>query len=154
MPKGKKQCPECQAIVGAAAKTCACGFSFSKAKLKKVFGLQDKKPKYADYKRSFLKRMIGNQKPDSYPLEMSVVKKIFDFFDNDLDFLSKVKPHFKLNNSIKYFLTKDGKEYLVKKHREFYYKPPEKDKFVDTEVKSGEDILKKKKKTLRDFLDD
>ena len=79
MPRGKKQCPECQSIVGAAAKTCACGFSLSKANLKKVFGLQDKKPKYADYKRSFLKRMIGNQKPDSYPLEMSVVKKIFDF---------------------------------------------------------------------------
>ena len=48
----------------------------------------------------------------------------------------------------------NGKEFLNKKHREFYYKLPEKDKFVDTKEKSGEDTLenKNKKKTLRDFL--
>ena len=53
---------------------------------------------------------------------------------------------------IKYFLTKDGKEYLRKKHKEFYFKTPEKDKFVDTKEKAGEDIMEHKTKTLRDFL--
>ena len=48
----------------------------------------------------------------------------------------------------------EGKEYLLRKYREFYYKPPEKDKFVDNRVKSGEDILSKNIKTLKEFLDD
>ena len=85
---------------------------------------------------------------------MHTVTKIFEEFNNDLDFLCKVKPPFELQGSIKYFLTQDGKEYLRKKYKEFYYKPPEKDKFIDTEVKAGEDILEKKKKTLRDFLNE
>ena len=83
---------------------------------------------------------------------MHTVTKIFEQFDNDLDFLSKVKPPFELKDSIKYFLTKDGKEYLRKKHKEFYFKTPEKDKFVDTKEKAGEDIMEHKTKTLRDFL--
>jgi len=157
MPKGKKKCPECQAIVGAAKKTCSCGFTFSANKknerILELFGIK-KAPTFAECKRSFLKRMLGNQKPSSYALEMSVVKKIFEGFNNDLDFLSKVKPPFQFKNSIKYFLTKEGKEYLLRKYREFYYKPPEKDKFVDNRVKSGEDILSKNIKTLKEFLDE
>ena len=98
--------------------------------------------------------MLGGLKPINYVFEMSTVTKIFTQFNNDLEFLSKVKPPFQLKGTIKYFLTQDGREYLSKKHKEFYYKPPEKDKFVDTEVKAGQDILEKKKKTLRDFLNE
>ena len=98
--------------------------------------------------------MLVNSKPTNYFFEMHTVTKIFEQFNNDLDFLSKVKAPFELKGTIKYFLTQDGREYLSKKHKEFYYKPPEKDKFVDMEVKVGEDILEKKKKTLRDFLNE
>jgi len=98
--------------------------------------------------------MLAGSKATDWRMEMHTATKVFECFENDTDFLSKVKPPFVFKNTIKYFLTKDGKEYLQKKHKEFYYKPPEKDKFVDTGVKSGEDILRKKTKTLRDFLND
>ena len=98
--------------------------------------------------------MLGGSKPANYVFEMSTVTKIFAQFGNDLDFLTKVKQPFELKGTIKYFLTEDGREYLRKKYKEFNYKPPEKDKFVDTGVKVGEDLVKKKARTLRDFLND
>ena len=96
--------------------------------------------------------MLGGQKPLDHRLDMMVVTKIFAAFDNNLDFLSKVKPPFELNGSIKYFLTKDGEEYLLKKYREFNYKVPEGDKYIDTKEKVGEDIHQSKSNTLRGFL--
>ena len=99
-------------------------------------------------------KSIVGARASSCECEIHAATKVFECFKNDTDFLSKVKPPFVFKNTIKYFLTKDGKEYLQKKHKEFYYKPPEKDKFVDTGVKSGEDTLRKKPKTLRDFLND
>ena len=145
MPRGKKSCPSCDALLGARVKICDCGHEFL-AKAKK-----QPKPFFKERKQ-FLKRMLGGLKPINYVFEMSTVTKIFTQFNNDLEFLSKVKPPFELKGTIKYFLTQDGREYLSKKHKEFYYKPPEKDKFVDTKEKSGEDTLENKKKTLRDFL--
>ena len=147
MPRGKKSCPSCNTLLGARVKICGCGHKFV-AKAKK-----QSKPFFKE-RKEFLKRMLVNSKPTNYFFEMHTVTKIFEQFNNDLDFLSKVKAPFELKGTIKYFLTKDGREYLSKKHKEFYYKPPEKDKFVDTEVKAGEDILEKKKKTLRDFLNE
>jgi len=147
MPRGKKSCPSCDALLGARVKICDCGHEFL-AKAKK-----QPKPFFKE-RKEFLKRMLGGLKPINYVFEMSTVTKIFTQFNNDLEFLSKVKPPFQLKGTIKYFLTQDGREYLSKKHKEFYYKPPEKDKFVDTEVKAGQDILEKKKKTLRDFLNE
>jgi hypothetical protein len=147
MPRGKKSCPSCDALLGARVKTCDCGHEFL-AKAKK-----QPKPFFKE-RKEFLKRMLGGLKPINYVFEMSTVTKIFTQFNNDLEFLSKVKPPFQLKGTIKYFLTQDGREYLSKKHKEFYYKTPEKDKFVDTEVKAGQDILEKKKKTLRDFLNE
>ena len=99
--------------------------------------------------------MIDNRYPENFSFQMSIVKKIFKKFNNDLDFLSKVKPPFKFKYpTLGYFLTKDGRQYLIKKYREFYYKPPNPDKFVDNGVKSGEDILSKNIKTLKEFLDE
>tara|TARA_R110000765_G_scaffold213348_2_gene318447 strand:- start:1701 stop:2150 length:450 start_codon:yes stop_codon:yes gene_type:complete len=147
MPRGKKSCPSCNSLLGARTSVCDCGHKFT-AKPKK-----EAKP-YFKERREFLKRMLGGSKPTNYVFEMHTVTKIFEQFDNDVEFLSKVKPPFELKETIKYFLTHNGKEFLNKKHREFYYKLPEKDKFVDTKEKSGEDTLenKNKKKTLRDFL--
>jgi len=98
--------------------------------------------------------MLDNQPSDNYKLDMITVTKLFKHFEYDIDFLSKVKPPFKLDNSIKYFLTKDGLSYLDKKHREFHYKPKNSEKMVDHKLKVGEDKLIEKRKTLRDFLDE
>ena len=96
--------------------------------------------------------MLDGGKPTDHRLDMMVVTKIFETFDNDLDFLSKVKPPFELKGTIKYFLTQDGKEFLLKKYREFNYKVPEADKYVDTKEKVGEDTHESKSNTLRGFL--
>lgn len=90
----------------------------------------------------------------NYKLDMIAATKVFKRFENDADFLLKVKPPFKLDGSIKYFLTKVGLEYLDKKHREFYYKPKNSEKMVDYKLKFGQDRLTEKRKTMRDFLDE
>ena len=145
MPRGKKSCPSCDSLLGARTRTCDCGYKFA-PKPKKTA-----KPHFKE-RKAFLKRVLGDSKPSSWVFEMHTVTKIFEQFDNDLDFLSKVKPPFELKGSIKYFLTQDGKEYLRKKYKEFCFKPPEKDKFIDTKEKAGEDIMENTTKTLRDFL--
>ena len=38
MPKGIKRCPECGSDIGAAAKTCYCGYKFYKFKTTRVKG--------------------------------------------------------------------------------------------------------------------
>lgn len=147
MPRGKKICPSCKSIVGARASVCECGHKFLPAKKKKA------KPFFAE-RREFVKRMLAGSKAENWQMEMHTATKVFEQFSNDIDFLCKVKPPFIFKNSIKFFLTKEGREYLDKKYKEFNYKPPEKDKFVDTKEKFGEDIMSNKKKTLRDFLND
>ena len=145
MPRGQKSCPDCKIFVGARTPKCPCGHIFKK-KVKK-----QPKPFFKE-RKEFIKRMLGGQKPTAHRLDMMVATKIFDAFEIDLDFLSKVKPPFEFNGSIKYFLTKDGKEYLLKKYLEFNYKVPEADKYVDTKEKVGEDIHQSKSNTLRGFL--
>ena len=145
MPRGLKKCPDCKTFVGARTPECSCGHIFKKKPKKQP------KPFFKE-RKEFVKRMLGGKKPIDHRLDMMVVTKIFAAFENDLDFLGKVKPPFELNGSIKYFLTKDGKEYLLKKYREFNYKVPEADKYVDTKEKVGEDTHEVKSNTLRGFL--
>jgi len=145
MPRGQKSCPSCNTLVGARTPECSCGHIFKKKPKKQP------KPFFKE-RKEFIKRMLGGQKPVDHRLDMMVVTKIFATFENDLDFLSKVKPPFELKGTIKYFLTKDGKEYLLKKYREFNYKVPEADKYVDTKQKVGEDTHESKSNTLRGFL--
>lgn len=147
MPRGKKTCPSCGSLVGARASICDCGHEFLPVKKKKP------KP-FFKARRDFIKRMLAGSKAKDWRMEMHTATKVFSEFDNDLDFLEKVKPPFVFKDTIKYFLTKEGREYLRKRHKEFYYKPPDKDKFIDTKEKAGEDILEKKKKTLKDFLNE
>ena len=145
MPRGLKKCPDCKTFVGARTPECSCGHTFQKKPKKQP------KPFFKE-RKEFVKRMLGGKKPIDHRLDMMVVTKIFAAFENDLDFLGKVKPPFELNGSIKYFLTKDGKEYLLKKYREFNYKVPEADKYIDTKEKVGEDTHEGKSNTLRGFL--
>lgn len=148
MPRGKKSCPQCSSSCSVRAASCSCGHVFEKKSTLK------KKPTFFQERKDFIKRMLNGHKSLDYKLDMMTATKVFKEFDNDVDFLSKVKPPFKLDSSIKYFLTKDGMEYLKKKKLEFYYKPKNYEKIVDHQKKIGEDRVIEKRKTLRDFLDE
>lgn len=97
--------------------------------------------------------MLDGKKPTSYPLEMSIAKKVFAEYEGHEDFLSKVKPPFKMEGSIKYLISPDGKKYLKKKYQEFYFEVPDREKAVDLGVKFGDDIVEKKPRTIREFLE-
>ena len=146
MPRGKKECKSCGEHVGARTPTCSCGYVFPKAKAKKKA-----KPFFKE-RKEFIKRMLAGGRSENIQLDMMTVTKIFEAFDNNIKFLSRVSPPFKLKGSIKYFLTEDGKKYLSKKKREFDYIPPEEIKIIDHKKKVGEDIKTNKTKTLRQFL--
>lgn len=148
MPRGKKECPKCSALCSSRALECECGFVFKNHKK------TTKKPTYFRERQQFIKKMLNDQPSMNYKLDMITATKLFKRFENDADFLLKVKPPFKFDGSIKYFLTKDGLKYLDKKRREFYYKPKNSEKMVDHKLKFGEDMLIEKRKTLRDFLDE
>jgi hypothetical protein len=149
MPKGKKQCPTCNALLSVRALLCTCGFTFEKSKSKK----KAPKPFFSE-RKDFIKRMLDGGKSKDIALDMITATKVFEAFDNNIDFLAKVKPPFKLDGSIRYFLTADGKEFLRKKKLEFDYKPKNAEKIVDHFQKTGEDIMTNKHRTLRDFLND
>lgn len=148
MPRGKRQCPKCSALCSTRSHECECGFSFKNQKK------PTKKPTYFQEKKDFVRRMLNGDQSISVKLDMITAAKVFKRFENDVDFLLKVKPPFKLEGSIKYFLTKDGLAYLSKKHKEFHYKPKNSEKMVDYKIKTGEDRMIEKRKTLRDFLDE
>lgn len=147
MPQGKKQCPSCKSQNAVRALLCSCGHIF-KSKAKK-----EAKP-FCNERKAFIKRMLNNGKSQDYRLDMMTATKIFEQFDNNIDFLGKVKPPFKLNGTIKYFLTPEGKDYLRKKKLEFDFKPQNFEKCIDHFEKVGDDILVKPRQTLRKFLDD
>jgi len=148
MPRGKRQCPKCSSLCSTRSHECECGFSF------KDYKRPVKKSSFFKERRQFIRNMLNDGASSDYKLDMITATKIFKRFKNDIDFLLKVKPPFKLDGSIKYFLTKDGLSYLDKKHKEFHYKPKNSEKIVDHGVKTGEDRLIEKRKTLRDFLDE
>ncbi|MDB4314580.1 hypothetical protein N9955_00975 [bacterium] len=112
-----------------------------------------KAPTFFKEKREFLRRMLDGGKSENYALDMKAAKKVFEEFDNDIDFLGKVKPPFKMEGSIKYFLTSDGMKYLKKKYIEFKFILPEREKPVDLGVKVGDDIVTPNPRTIRKFLE-
>ena len=149
MPRGKRECPKCSALCSTRSHLCDdCGFSFKNQK-KSI-----KKPTYFKERQQFIRKMLNDNPSNEYKVDMVAATKIFKRFENDVDFLLKVKPPFKLDGSIKYFLTSDGLGYLDRKYREFNYKPKNSEKMVDHKFKFGEDRLIEKRKTLRDFLDE
>jgi len=146
MPRGKKQCEDCGNFVGSRIQQCSCGFIFKKPKPKKKA-----KPFFKE-RKAFIKRMLNGGKSHSVQLDMMVVTKIFDKFDNNIVFLNSVSPPFVLEGSIKFFLTKDGMKYLSKKKLEFDYIPADAEKIVDLNIKMGDDTVTNKPKTLIEFL--
>ena len=100
--------------------------------------------------------MLGHSKSPNYKLDMSIAKEVFETFNNDLNFLHKVKPPSWLDPKLGllYFKSAAGKEYLRKKYQEFNFKIEEKEKPVDLGVKSGDDVLEHKARTIREFLNE
>jgi len=146
VPRGRKKCKSCGEFVGSRVPTCSCGYVFPKAKPKKKA-----KPFFKE-RKEFIKRMLSGNKSENLQLDMMVVTKIFESFDNNVNFLNNVPPPFALDKSIKFFLTEDGKKYLSKKKLEFDYIPKKVDKIVDCNEKMGKDVETNKNKTLRQFL--
>lgn len=104
-------------------------------------------------KRDFLRRMLRiNGDYSVSKLDMIVIHEIFSWYPEDIDFMEKVSsPPFVINN-ILWFKTEDGKKYLHKKKLEFYFKIPEREKAVDLGEKFGDDVLDRKPRTTREFL--
>lgn len=147
MPRGKKICPSCNSEVGVRVSECKkCGHRFTLNRAKKKA-----KPFFKE-RKDFIKRMLGGEKSDDMSLDMMVVTQIFQSFDNNVEFLSKVKPPFKFKGNIIYLRSSAGKEYLRKKFLEFQYNPKNSEIFVDENKKRGEDIVVKKNQTIREFL--
>ena len=149
MPRGQKECPNCKTLIGARAANCNhCGTVFRQTKTKK-----QAKPFFKE-RKEFVKRMLNGEKSQDMRLDIIVATKVFEWFDNNIDFLSKVKPPFKFNGSIKYFRSQDGRDYLTRKYKEFQYNPQNHEEFVEGNEKIGEDIVKPKTRSLREFLND
>ena len=147
MPRGKKECPKCKELIGARAASCKhCGEVFRETKPKK-----QPKP-FVKERKEFIKRMLDGEKSTNIGMDMAVATEVFKLFDNNIDFLSKVKPPFKLKGTIIYLRSQSGREYLTKKYREFLYRPKNHEDFVDEKKKTGEDIVQPKIRTLREFL--
>ena len=101
-----------------------------------------KKPKpFFKERRAFIQRMLGGGKSDNFALDMKAATDIFEKYKNDIDFLSKVKPPFKFEGSLKWLITNDGFKYLESKYKEFYYKPKSIDLLIDLGEKVGEDLI-------------
>lgn len=114
-----------------------------------------KQPKpFFKERKEFVKRLLDGKKSSNIALDISVASKVFERYKNDIDFLSKVKPPFKFEGSIKYLITKEGIKYMDMKYNEFKFKPKELENMVDFGEKIGEDIIVSTVKTLRNFLRD
>lgn len=97
-----------------------------------------------------IRMLVDNPKP-VWCAELKACKSIF--VEYPVEFLIKVaKPPYKINSCF-YFLTPDGKDYLTRKLKEFLYKPVRYD-IVEGDEKQGEDWTGKKKKGLREFLEE
>ena len=117
---------------------------------------EPKPPSFHKDRQFFISRMLGHSKSPNYKLDMSIAKEVFETFNNDLNFLHKVKPPSWLDPKLGllYFKSAAGKEYLRKKYQEFNFKIEEKEKPVDLGVKSGDDVLEHKARTIREFLNE
>ena len=107
-------------------------------------------PTYFQERKDFLARMMKDVPKGAWRAEMGFTKKIFGEWP--LDFLEKVAPPFPNMNSVKYFIGKDGREYLKVQLNAFNFKP----EFIESiakEEKVGEDLPVSKVQTIRELLD-
>lgn len=115
---------------------------------------EPKPPSFHKDRQFFISRMLGKAKSPNYKLDMMIAKEVFKAFNSDINFLHKVKRPFEFDpkSGLLYFKSPAGKEYLRKKYQEFNFKIEEKEKPIDTGVKSGHDVFEHKPRTIREFL--
>ena len=110
-----------------------------------------KQPTFFQERRFFIKRILGENVKE-YSKEMLFTKKIFEKFNNDIDFLNNVKPPQFLKDSLAWFLCPEGIKYLERKHKEFHFQIEEYEKPVEVFEKAGDDVYVKQPRTIREFL--
>jgi len=152
MPRGYKTCPKCgDKKVPSFLKKCKCGEVFSTKN-------RIKKPTNEAHKRitNFICRNLKNKlSPKEMAREIHVAKLMVKICYDDYDFLAKFTVPSWVKNTLLWFKTKDGKRFLERKYNEYLFKPEIKeDIFVDEGEIKGENIEYKKKKSLREFLDE
>jgi hypothetical protein len=106
-------------------------------------------------KREIITRLLVIPKTQKRPFwarEMKMLNTLMEKFP-ETSFWQKFNFR-KQYDSLAYFISPYGQEYLRKKYNEFNYKIPKKSK-VKLGKKIGEDkILKKENKTIRDFFNE
>ena len=143
MKKKTKICPSCESVNPTSKRKCLiCGF--------KLPSLTKKKATFSKEKRLFKKNMLQGQ--DKEPMvNNTVVKKVFEEFAGNEEFLSLVKKPFNLKNLL-YFRTANGRKYLKVKLSEFNRPEEAKKEIVSLDKRVGDDIVVRKPITLRNFL--
>ena len=151
MPRGYKTCPKCgDNKVPSFLKKCKCGEVFLRKKKTKIFNEGHERLKNF-ISRSLPKKLSGKE----MAREIHVAKIMLAICYDDYDFLSKFAVPSWIKDSLLWFKTKDGKKFLERKYHEYLFKPEAKeDIFVDEGEIKGENVDYKKKKSLREFLDE
>ena len=151
MPRGYKTCPKCgDNKVPSFLKKCKCGEVFLRKKKTKIFNEGHERLKKF-ISRSLPKKLSGKE----MAREIHVAKIMLAICYDDYDFLSKFTVPSWIKDSLLWFKTKDGKKFLERKYHEYLFKPEAKeDIFVDEGEIKGENVDYKKKKSLREFLDE
>ena len=147
MPRGKKQCPNCQALLGVRTSMCDCGY---------VFSNQKKKEKPKINKREILKRLVSEPHHNKRMFYMREMKMLNDLCERySLEFMNIVT-FFKKLDSLAYLVSPKLKETLDQKFRAFNY-CVDKSKYPEYVLgdKIGEDkSIEIKTKTIKDFLNE
>ena len=138
---------------------CKCGFQFYKKRKPK--GAKVKRPVNQKFVRlrNFIKRSFPNVKFSEEELnrELHVAKVMVVTCYDDYDFIAKYKiPSWvKGQKTLLWFKKKEGKTYLKRKYNEYLFEPEVKeDIIVDEGEIKGENVEYKKRKSLREFLDE
>ena len=105
-------------------------------------------------KKSFVKKFIKDNTKIIWPKELKMVNFLFKIFPNN-DFWNSLKLNFKLN-SLCWFLSNDGRNFLNQEYKKFNLALPEVKKFeidnnnIAFETKNSYDL--DKALNLREFL--
>ena len=158
MPRGYKACAECNnKKVPIAKKQCECG---SVTFLKRNRRKSRNDPRVEAHLRlqNFISRSLqGELSKKSAEREIHVAYTMLEICYGDFDFIAKytIPSWVRDQNTLLWFKTTDGKKYLKLKYEEYLFKPEaNEDIFVDEGEIKGDNIDYKKRKSLRDFLDE
>lgn len=147
MPRGKKECLNCQALLGVRISTCDCGYVFPKKK---------KEEKSKINKKEILKRLVSEPPDNKRMFYMREMKMLNDLCERySLEFMNIVT-FFKKLDSLTYLVSPKLRSTLDQKFRAFNY-VVDKSKYPEYILgdKVGEDkSIEIKTKTIKDFLNE